>query len=536
MQAQELYDAIVGMGRLSTFQKDFYLEVDDGGEVTRLLIGQMNGPNVNHTGDFMLGFTWETSFMGQSPSGISITIQSADGDSWIQCWENSDLVLLHQDGEDVWATATAQDETWMVANTQSGDPLYRWLLAWADEAMHYQITYETTVDGAVTDYQQVLDQYMEQVATAWRAAPDWVISKPEDAQPGDNQVSSAYWGEYETFEASTKLYIQIDPMGESAGYWQAGSGLGEIASGPYTTADGYYVHYISGSFARNEAGDWHCTALYTDGFALDFPTPLEEATVEQLVDYFFHTSGFAHEYSIPMELCQRSLSELSAALDRADDPQALCAALGHFFWEYPWLDEGLTYEVLLDGLDDQYTAWMEASYEGDSLSQTELDELDQWLNQSGNCEIFWYGADDMDAADLGLLLHDGADVGDVEQDLPQEDKDLLAQIGVDADLYLSEGVAVKVTGAQIKDYAWRRLGLDLTDQDLQERMVERPKLENWSLLEWYYTPQNDTFYRFGNGTSRIDVECLSGVRHDDWHPGPDRGDQLYPATRSMWPP
>lgn len=515
MQAQELYDAIVGMGRLSTFQKDFYLEVDDGGEVTRLLIGQMNGPNVNHTGDFMLGFTWETSFMGQSPSGISITIQSADGDSWIQCWENSDLVLLHQDGEDVWATATAQDETWMVANTQSGDPLYRWLLAWADEAMHYQITYETTVDGAVTDYQQVLDQYMEQVATAWRAAPDWVISKPEDAQPGDNQVSSAYWGEYETFEASTKLYIQIDPMGESAGYWQAGSGLGEIASGPYTTADGYYVHYISGSFARNEAGDWHCTALYTDGFALDFPTPLEEATVEQLVDYFFHTSGFAHEYSIPMELCQRSLSELSAALDRADDPQALCAALGHFFWEYPWLDEGLTYEVLLDGLDDQYTAWMEASYEGDSLSQTELDELDQWLNQSGNCEIFWYGADDMDAADLGLLLHDGADVGDVEQDLPQEDKDLLAQIGVDADLYLSEGVAVKVTGAQIKDYAWRRLGLDLTDQDLQERMVERPKLENWSLLEWYYTPQNDTFYRFGNGTSRIDVECLSGVRHDD---------------------
>lgn len=515
MQAQELYDAIVGMGRLSTFQKDFYLEVDDGGEVTRLLIGQMNGPNVNHTGDFMLGFTWETSFMGQSPSGISITIQSADGDSWIQCWENSDLVLLHQDGEDVWATATAQDETWMVANTQSGDPLYRWLLAWADEAMHYQITYETTVDGAVTDYQQVLDQYMEQVATAWRAAPDWVISKPEDAQPGDNQVSSAYWGEYETFEASTKLYIQIDPMGESAGYWQAGSGLGEIASGPYTTADGYYVHYISGSFARNEAGDWHCTALYTDGFALDFPTPLEEATVEQLVDYFFHTSGFAHEYSIPMELCQRSLSELSAALDRADDPQALCAALGHFFWEYPWLDEGLTYEVLLDGLDDQYTAWMEASYEGDSLSRAELDELDQWLNQSGNCEIFWYGADDMDAADLGLLLHDGADVGDVEQDLPQEDKDLLAQIGVDADLYLSEGVAVKVTGAQIKDYAWRRLGLDLTDQDLQERMVERPKLENWSLLEWYYTPQNDTFYRFGNGTSRIDVECLSGVRHDD---------------------
>ena len=247
------------------------------------------------------------------------------------------------------------------------------------------------------------------------------------------------------------------------------------------------------------------------------PTPVEEATVEQLVDYFYHTSGFAHEYFIPMELSRRPVSELNAALDGADDPQALCAALGNFFREYPWIGESepLTYEVLLDGLDAQYAAWMEASYGGESLSQGELEELSQWLGQSGNCEIFWNGAYNMAAADLALLLHDGADVGDVEQDLPQEDKDLLAQIGVDADAHLSDGVAVKVTGAQIKDYAWRRLRLELTDQDLQERMVEWPKPENWSLLEWYYTPQNDTFYHFGNGTSRIDVKCLSGVRHDN---------------------
>ena len=223
----------------------------------------------------------------------------------------------------------------------------------------------------------------------------------------------------------------------------------------------------------------------------------------------------AHTYNIPLEICQRSVSGLNAALDGADDPQALCAALGDFFRERPWIDDSvtLTYEVLLDGLDAQYAAWMEASYEGTSLS--ELEELNQWLNQSGNREIFWYGADNMDEADLALLLHDGADVGDIQQDLPREDKDLLAQIGVDADLHLSEGVAVKVTGDQIKDYAWRRLGLNLTDEDLQERMIEQPKLDNWSTLEWYYTPQNDTFYHFGNGTSRIDVECRSGVVYSD---------------------
>lgn len=362
MQAQELYDAIVGMGRLSTFQKDFYLEVDDGGEVTRLLIGQMNGPNVNHTGDFMLGFTWETSFMGQSPSGISITIQSADGDSWIQCWENSDLVLIHQDGEDVWATATAQDETWMVANTQSGDPLYRWLLAWADEAMRYQITYGITMDGALTDYQQVAEQYLEQMAAAWRDAPDWMPSKPEDVQPGSATVTQAYWGEGENFCTSTLLYIQTDPMGEGAGYWQAGSGLHEIEEGPYTTANGYYVYNLGRDFARNENGDWVCTGGYTGGEMVTLPTPVEEATVEQLVDYFFHTSGFAHDYSILNELSDRSTQELATLNDilpgcADDEARQFCAALGLHLSEYAQYHD-LGYQGLYGLLDEPYRTYL----------------------------------------------------------------------------------------------------------------------------------------------------------------------------------
>ena len=354
MQAQELYDAIVGMGRLSTFQKDFYLEVDDGGEVTRLLIGQMNGPNVNHTGDFMLGFTWETSFMGQSPSGISITIQSADGDSWIQCWENSDLVLLHQDGEDTWMTAVTRYE-------HSHTP-YRRLLAWADEAMHYQITYETTVDGSVTDYQQVAEQYLEQLAAAWRAAPDWVISKPEDAQPGSATVTQAYWGEGENFCTSTLLYIQIDPMGEGAGYWQAGSGLDEIEEGPYTTANGYYVYNLGRDFARNENGDWVCTGGYTGEFGIDLPTPVEEATVKQLVSYFFHTSGFAHDYSIPYELSDRSTQELATLNDilpgcSDDEARQFCAALGLHLSEYAQYHD-LGYQGLYGLLDEPYRTYL----------------------------------------------------------------------------------------------------------------------------------------------------------------------------------
>lgn len=354
MQAQELYDAIVGMGRLSTFQKDFYLEVDDGEEVTRLAITQDNGYNVDRSGDFMLGFDWETSFVGQSPSGISITMESADGDSWIQCWENSDLVLLHQDGEDTWMTAVTRYE-------HSHTP-YRRLLAWADEAMHYQITYETTVDGSVTDYQQVAEQYLEQLAAAWRAAPDWVISKPEDAQPGSATVTQAYWGEGENFCTSTLLYIQIDPMGEGAGYWQAGSGLDEIEEGPYTTANGYYVYNLGRDFARNENGDWVCTGGYTGEFGIDLPTPVEEATVKQLVSYFFHTSGFAHDYSIPYELSDRSTQELATLNDilpgcSDDEARQFCAALGLHLSEYAQYHD-LGYQGLYGLLDEPYRTYL----------------------------------------------------------------------------------------------------------------------------------------------------------------------------------
>lgn len=495
--AQSVYDDIVGT---EDGRRDFYLEVDDGGEVTRLSITAENGYNVGRSGSDMLDQEWASSFVGQSPSGVSVTLESADGDSRIQCWEDSDLVLLHQNGADTWLTAAPL--------YGDADSLYRRLMLIADDAIHHQINFGTTVDGSVSDYQQVVDQYMEQVAAAWRDAPDWVPSKPEDVQPGDNQVSSAYWGEYETFEADTRLYIQIDAESGDAGHWQAGAGLDEIAEGPYNTANGYYSFYLGRSFARNEAGDWVCTASFTGGYSLDLPTPVEAATVEQLVDYFCHTSGSAHDLLIPMELCDRSARELSALngiLAGYSDGEArqFCAALGLYLSEYAQYHE-LSYNDLYSLLDSRYAAWLKEGYEGTGLTQAELAEMDQWLNQSGNREIFWGGAANMDEADLALLLHDGADITDMQQDLPQQDKDLLARIGVDADLQLSEGVAVKVTGDQIKDYAWRRLGLNLTDEDLQERMTE-----------WYYTPENDAFYHFGNGTSRIDVECLSGVEYSD---------------------
>ena len=175
-------------------------------------------------------------------------------------------------------------------------------------------------------------------------------------------MTQAYWGEGENFCTSTLLYIQTDPMGEGAGYWQAGSGLHEIEEGPYTTANGYYVYNLGRDFARNENGDWVCTGGYTGGEMVTLPTPVEEATVEQLVDYFFHTSGFAHDYSILNELSDRSTQELATLNDilpgcSDDEARQFCAALGLHLSEYAQYHD-LGYQGLYGLLDEPYRTYL----------------------------------------------------------------------------------------------------------------------------------------------------------------------------------
>ena len=86
------------------------------------------------------------------------------------------------------------------------------------------------------------------------------------------------------------------------------------------------------------------------------PTPVEEATVEQLVDYFFHTSGFAHDYSILNELSDRSTQELATLNDilpgcADDEARQFCAALGLHLSEYAQYHD-LGYQGLYGLLDE----------------------------------------------------------------------------------------------------------------------------------------------------------------------------------------
>ena len=95
------------------------------------------------------------------------------------------------------------------------------------------------------------------------------------------------------------------------------------------------------------------------------PTPVEEATVEQLVDYFYHTSGFPHDYRIPYELSDRSTQELAALNDilpgySDDEARQFCAALGLHLSEYAQYHD-LGYGDLYDLLDEPYRTYLGAA-------------------------------------------------------------------------------------------------------------------------------------------------------------------------------
>lgn len=157
-----------------------------------------------------------------------------------------------------------------------------------------------------------------------------------------------------------------------------------------------------------------------------------------------------------------------------------------------------------------------------ALSLYEIGLIDEWLS-TGACAVLHSAPfDDPDDIDLAIVLHDGIDVyygqpkmiftGEDQEDLAEDRKDL-AEVGVDLDKELGNMVGIKLTGAQIHDYLERILGITLTDEELQQRVVEQSKINGW--LEWHYVPETDTYYHFSNGTASVGFKEISGSCRED---------------------
>lgn len=360
-QAKNLYAAIAG----DTTPRPFTMEVDDGG-VTRVDVpgaGEAVSWTSAYTGNYLADFDWQVSFSDRAPSGASLTMASADGQRWLRCWSDSDLVLLHQDGGDTWMTAAPP------SGPDSSQTVYQTLLRVAETVLRQQAfdvaVPESAAGDGPTAEAGVLLAYTRQVVENLKALPDWVRCKPLDAAVKSVTVTQYYFGSAcPNFCAAYALYLDVGaPMSARAGEWQAGAGLDTETEGDYA---GWSVWYIGSHFYYDaQSRAYRCSGRYTGGEALFFPRALDEATLEELLDDLnFTSSGNDHDNRIPRIIFERfSLRELNAALlaYHPDEPwraNTIAKSLGTFLSRETGSDIP-AYDTVYAALDRRFRPYLE---------------------------------------------------------------------------------------------------------------------------------------------------------------------------------
>lgn len=282
--------------------------------------------------------------------GLCFTMTAPDGETTLQCCTGGDVVLWTVDGETHYACVTA------AAEGESG--LSGLLQGIAEDALWDAAFCGPAVDGAETDYEEIARQLNAAMAENVRHVPDWVSWKPLDFQANGASVFDAYYGEPENFCAGLGFRLLVDdPYGEMASSWQAGAGLGE------PDVDGYYGYGGEVSIRRNTDGDWSCDGLATGGSSVSLPLSAAgaEAPLSELVDAFFLTEGWSHDWLVPCYILEHpaeDMAALPALLDQRTEEEAreLCGVLGQCLRDSTW--DNWTVETLAAALG-RYGAYLD---------------------------------------------------------------------------------------------------------------------------------------------------------------------------------
>ena len=275
----------------------FYVWVETAeGTETDYAISAQNGSNVKHVGLYLpVSFDWreadesEWTALSREEQGTILLLGDWRGNEF-QCASQSHLVRIRLDGEDHWFHVTDNDPL-----PGKGDTLFWFMRMLADDAASAEV-WSVSADGDL-DYTTAAQLLTEAVAENYRNVPDWVLWKPLDVQvfPVKNPVYDAYFGEDENFICEMPFLVSVaDPMSGDASYWQSGAGL----DGVPTEKNGlsYYEWGRTAVIRRNADGDWYIAERGTGGYTAVLPFHTYEATAQQLVETYFLTEGFSHDY------------------------------------------------------------------------------------------------------------------------------------------------------------------------------------------------------------------------------------------------
>lgn len=208
------------------------------------------------------------------------------------------------------------------------------------------------VSGKETDYEVIAQALTEQYAQVVRERPQSEEDSVLDAQPAvqEQAVFDVYYGEdHPNFSFMLGLYLDL--ASEQVDNWNIGSGLADQnPASPYPT----YWGWAREAYAeKGEDGNWHLTDVGMGGYGAVLPFrhghPEDHPGFEELMDAWFVTEGFSHNYVIPYYLdCEGySAADVLAEIAKrpAEERPALIGGLWAYVKEYGELREDCNWKT-----------------------------------------------------------------------------------------------------------------------------------------------------------------------------------------------
>ena len=317
-------------GHLSTLPFTATVKAEDGRKWT-YTIHRGNSYNVEFVGNYLpVSFTWSQAEKAawDSQNGYLLTLGNSQSGVSLSAKSGGDVVRLEEGSAICYLRAHSSDSSDPAEEQNSA--IFQHLLILAEDAAGQAVWDNAVVNGSITDLEEVAAQLTEQVAQGYRDLPDFLVWKPNDVQIQENsqRVFDAWYGENPNFCFGLGIYVGIsDPMSEQAFHWQAGAGLTEEPD-----FEDYYSWGMETYVVLDQEADlWRVRGRGTGGYAAELPFDLSSATVSDLVDAWFLSSGFTHDYRIFYYLTDKSLTELADlndALDRRSGEEAEAFLLG----------------------------------------------------------------------------------------------------------------------------------------------------------------------------------------------------------------
>lgn len=315
--------------RLSTLPFTATVEAEDGQQWS-YQIHQGNAYNVSFVGNYLpFSYVWSQATEAEwaEQQGYLLTLDNPQSGVSFSARSGGDVVRLEEGGSFRYLRASSYDDTVL---QDWGSDIYQHFFIIPDDAAGQAVWDNAVVDGSVTDLEAVAAEMTEQIARGYRELPDFLVWKPNDVQVQESsqRVFDAWYGEDPNFCFGLGIYVGItDPMSEQAFHWQVGSGLSEEPDFEDYYSWGREV-YVA---LDQEANLWRVRDRGTGGYTVTLPFDMSNAPVSDLVDAWFLSSGFTHDYRLFYYLTDKSLAELADlndALDRRSGEEAEAFLLG----------------------------------------------------------------------------------------------------------------------------------------------------------------------------------------------------------------